>query len=69
MRDTLQPWFGGNFGYLMSGTLEMEAIAFAKQKADRLEMQRKIFVVVTDGTPAIDLSHRRGSVLVAGVLQ
>lgn len=53
MRDTLQPWFGGSFGYLMSGTLEMEAIAFAKQKADRLEMQRKIFVVVTDGTPAI----------------
>jgi hypothetical protein len=53
IRDTLQPWFGGSFGYLMSGTLEMEAIAFAKQKADRLEMQRKIFVVLTDGTPAI----------------
>lgn len=51
-RDTLQPWFGGSFGYLMSGTLEMEAIAFAKQKADRLRLQRKIFVVVTDGTPA-----------------
>lgn len=51
-RDSLQPWFGGSFGYLMSGTLEMEAIAFAKQKADRLRMQRKIFVVVTDGTPA-----------------
>lgn len=50
--DTLEPWFGGSFGYLMSGTLEMEAIAFAKQKADRLRMQRKIFVVVTDGTPA-----------------
>ncbi len=51
-RDTLQPWFGGDFGYLMSGTLEMEAIAFAKQKADRLWHQRKIFVVVTDGTPS-----------------
>lgn len=51
-RDTLEPWFGGSFGYLMSGTLEMEAIAFAKQKADRLRMQRKIFVVMTDGTPA-----------------
>jgi len=51
-RDTLQPWFGGDFGYLMSGTLEMEAIAFAKQKADRLRQQRKIFVVVTDGTPS-----------------
>lgn len=52
-RDTLRPWFGGNFGYLLSGTLEMEAIAFAKQKADRLRLQRKIFVVVTDGTPAM----------------
>ncbi len=51
-RDTLQPWFGGDFGYLMSGTLEMEAIAFAKQKADRLRQQRKIFVVMTDGTPS-----------------
>jgi hypothetical protein len=51
-RDTLEPWFGGSFGYLMSGTLEMEAIAFAKQKADRLRFQRKIFVVMTDGTPA-----------------
>lgn len=51
-RDTLRPWFGGDFGYLMSGTLEMEAIAFAKQKADRLQHERKIFVVMTDGTPS-----------------
>lgn len=51
-RDTLEPWFGGDFGYLMSGTLEVEAIAFAKLKADRLQMQRKIFVVLTDGTPS-----------------
>lgn len=51
-RDTLYPWFGGDFGYLMSGTLEMEAIAFAKQKADRQRQQRKIFVVMTDGTPS-----------------
>lgn len=50
-RDVLQPYFGADFGYLISGTMEMEAIAFAKAKADRLPHERKVFVVVTDGTP------------------
>ena len=50
--DTLRPFFGGDFGYLLSGTLEMEAIAFAVQKAERVGRRHKIMVVVTDGTPA-----------------
>jgi hypothetical protein len=50
-RDVLQPYFGAEFGYLVSGTLEMEAIAYAKAKAERLPYERKLFVVVTDGTP------------------
>ena len=56
--DTLEPYFGREFGYLVSGTLEMEAIAYAKQKADQVQQRRKIFVVITDGTPAqVTLRH------------
>jgi cobalamin biosynthesis protein CobT len=57
-RDTLEPFFGREFGYLVSGTLEMEAVAYAKAKADRVQERRKIIVVITDGTPsAITLPH------------
>jgi hypothetical protein len=49
--DPLDPYFGGDFGFLISGTMEMEAIAFAKMKADRLDRDRKIMIVITDGTP------------------
>ncbi len=52
--DALEPYFGGAFGYLVSGTLEMEALAFARLKADRVVAERKILVVVTDGTPALN---------------
>lgn len=49
--DSLEPYFGGDFGYLISGTMEMEAIAFAKMKADTIERDHKLFIVITDGTP------------------
>ena len=50
-RDALERFFGGRFGYLSSGTHEIEAIAYAKQQADRVTEERKIIVVTTDGQP------------------
>lgn len=49
--DTLEPYFGPAGGYLSSGTHEVEAIAFAKQRADTVQEQRKLILVVTDGQP------------------
>ncbi len=50
-RDRLDRYFGGDFGYYSSGTHEIEAIAYAKQKADAVDQTRKLIVVVTDGHP------------------
>jgi hypothetical protein len=50
-RDALERFFGGRFGYLSSGTHEIEAIAYAKQQAERVTEERKIIVVTTDGQP------------------
>jgi Cobalamin biosynthesis protein CobT VWA domain len=60
-RDTLDRYFGGDFGYLSSGTHEIEAIAWARQKAERVAEERKIVVVVTDGHPNAVALHRAGS--------
>ena len=60
-RDALDRYFGGDFGYLSSGTHEIEAIAWAKQKAERVAEERKIVVVVTDGHPNAVALHRAGS--------
>ena len=60
-RDTLDRYFGGDFGYLSSGTHEIEAIAWAKHKAERVTEERKIVVVVTDGHPNAVALHRAGS--------
>jgi hypothetical protein len=49
--DTLERFFGSRYGYLSSGTHEIEAIAYAKQKADRVKKEHKLLVVVTDGHP------------------
>jgi len=49
--DTLDRFFGGEFGYLSSGTHEIEAIAYAKLRADSVVEERKVIVVVTDGQP------------------
>ncbi len=50
-RHRLEPFFGGDFGFLVSGTLEIEALGFMKAKADRQPDRRKVCVVITDGTP------------------
>jgi len=50
--DRLEPWFGADFGYLLAGTLEMEAIGYARLKTASRPERRKVFVIVTDGTPA-----------------
>lgn len=59
--DALDLFFGGAFGYLSSGTHEIEAIAYAKQKADSVTEERKIVVVVTDGQPNSLALQRAGS--------
>ncbi len=60
--DTLEPFFGRDFGYLVSGTLETEAIGYAKEKADRVQQRRKIIVVLTDGTPSVITLPHLGAV-------
>lgn len=50
-RDRLDCYFGEDFGYYSSGTHEIEAIAYAKQRADTVNQTRKLIVVLTDGHP------------------
>lgn len=59
-RDALDPYFGGSFGYLSSGTHEIEAIAYAKQMTERVLEERKIIVVITDGQPNGEALTRAG---------
>jgi hypothetical protein len=59
-RDSLDRFFGGSFGYLSSGTHEIEAIAYAKAQADAVDEVRKLVVVVTDGHPNSVALHRAG---------
>ena len=59
--DALDRFFGGDFGYLSSGTHEIEAIAYAKQRADAVTEERKVVVVVTDGQPNSLALRRAGS--------
>lgn len=59
-RDALDPYFGGSFGYLSSGTHEIEAIAYAKQVTERVLEERKIVVVITDGQPNGEALTRAG---------
>ena len=63
--DALEPFFGAGseagFGYLSSGTHEIEAIAFAKQVADEVEAKRKLIVVITDGQPNNQAVARAGA--------
>jgi len=49
--DCLEPFFGPPSGYLSSGTHEVEAIAFAREKAMAVSERRKLIVVITDGQP------------------
>ena len=49
--DVLDRYFGASFGYLSSGTHEIEAIAFARERMRRIPEERKILVVITDGQP------------------
>ena len=60
-RDALERFFGGRFGYLSSGTHEIEAIAYAKQQAERVTEERKIIVVTTDGQPNSVALSRTGA--------
>jgi hypothetical protein len=60
-RDALERFFGGGFGYLSSGTHEIEAIAYAKQQAERVTEERKIIVVTTDGQPNSVALSRTGA--------
>jgi hypothetical protein len=60
-RGSLERFFGGHFGYLSSGTHEIEAIAYAKRQADRVSQERKIFVVTTDGQPNSEALGRTGA--------
>lgn len=60
-RDSLDLYFGGDFGFLSSGTHEIEAIAYAKQEADKVSEERKIIVVTTDGQPNSVALQRSGS--------
>lgn len=60
-RDRLDLFFGAEFGYYSSGTHEIEAIAYAKQKADAVDQTRKLIVVLTDGHPNSVALHRAGS--------
>ena len=60
-RDRLDRFFGGDFGYYSSGTHEIEAIAYAKQKADTVEQTRKLIVVLTDGHPNSVALQRAGA--------
>ncbi|GAB4249483.1 MAG: hypothetical protein Kow00129_10260 [Thermoleophilia bacterium] len=50
-RHSYEPYFGGDFSFLISGTMEMEAIGWAKTRADLVEADQKLIVVLTDGTP------------------
>ena len=59
--ETLDRFFGGRFGYLSSGTHEIEAIAYAKQCADTVAQERKVLVVVTDGHPNSLALRRAGA--------
>ncbi|GAB4253496.1 MAG: hypothetical protein Kow00122_11450 [Thermoleophilia bacterium] len=59
--DSLDLFFGGSFGYLSSGTHEIEAIAYAKQHADAVAEERKIVVVITDGHPNSLALRRAGA--------
>jgi cobalamin biosynthesis protein CobT len=60
-RDRLDRFFGADFGYYSSGTHEIEAIAFAKQKADTVDQVRKLIVVLTDGHPNSVALQRAGA--------
>ncbi len=60
-RDRLDRFFGGDFGYYSSGTHEIEAIAYAKQKADTVNQTRKLIVVLTDGHPNSVALRRAGA--------
>lgn len=60
-RDRLDRFFGGDFGYYSSGTHEIEAIAYAKQKADTVNQTRKLIVVLTDGHPNSVALQRAGA--------
>lgn len=50
-RHIYDAYFGADFGFLVSGTMEMEAIAYAKTRADAVPANHKLLVVLTDGTP------------------
>lgn len=60
-RDSLDLYFGSDFGYLSSGTHEIEAIAYAKQVAEKVSEERKIIVVTTDGQPNGAALQRAGA--------
>lgn len=59
--DRLEPYFGGSGGFLSSGTHEVEAIAFAKQRADAVAERSKLIVVMTDGHPNAAAAARAGA--------
>jgi len=60
-RDRLDRFFGGDFGYYSSGTHEIEAIAYAKLKADTVNQTRRLIVVLTDGHPNSVALQRAGA--------
>ena len=47
--------FGGDFGYLISGTREVEAVAWAAAQAQSVTADHRMIVVLTDGTPVRDV--------------
>lgn len=51
VHDSLEPYFGAPSGYLSAGTHEVEAIAFARERAACVSERRKLIVVITDGQP------------------
>lgn len=59
--QALDLFFGGRFGYLSSGTHEIEAIAYAKLRAEAVVEERKILVVLTDGQPNSLAVRRAGA--------
>jgi len=58
--DSLEPYFGGDGGFLSSGTHEIEAIAFAKQRAESVAERSRLILVITDGHPNAAAVHRAG---------
>ncbi len=50
-KDVLERFFGEDFGYLSAGTYEIEALAYAKLRAERVSEERRLIIVITDGRP------------------